>query len=139
MRGRRHQRVPRALLALCFAYGSGAACMSLGGNGLPRANDPAAAAVFAATNVAASVVNRKVTDDCYAACTPGSACNHETGLCERIACSCPADQICERIGTELVCRQPTPRREGAFDAAADGSDASARGDEPGSIGPPRSP
>lgn len=116
----------RPRLVLLLVYLSVSACMPVASNGQTRANDPVGAAVFAASNVAGSAVNRKLTGECYAACTPGSSCNHETGLCERIACACPADQICERIGTEVVCRQAA-HREGALGPVDAGDEA---GEEP---------
>jgi hypothetical protein len=118
------------------AYLGVAACMPVASNGLPRPNDAASAAILAASNAAASVVNRKLTRECYGVCTLGTACNHETGMCDRIPCSCPADQVCENVGTEVVCRQPHIRQEGAMDA---GADDALDGAERHEVGPPRAP
>jgi hypothetical protein len=41
-----------------------------------------AAAVFAATAVGATAINRAVTGDCWAVCSVGWHCNHDTGLCD---------------------------------------------------------
>ncbi len=42
----------------------------------------AGAAIFAGSAVAATAVNRKLTHDCWAVCSPGWHCNHDSGLCE---------------------------------------------------------
>lgn len=41
-----------------------------------------AAALFTATAVGATAVNRAVTGDCWAVCRTGWHCNHDTGLCD---------------------------------------------------------
>ncbi len=43
----------------------------------------AGAALFAGTAVGATAVNRAITGDCWATCSKGWHCNHESGLCER--------------------------------------------------------
>jgi hypothetical protein len=60
-----------------------------------------------ATSVAGSMVNtsvaagvaavRRVEGDCYGPCTPGTACNHVSGLCERAPCGgqCLPGERCE--------------------------------------------
>jgi hypothetical protein len=60
-----------------------------------------------ATTVAGSMVNtsvaagvaavRRVEGDCYTSCTPGTACNHVSGICERAPCGgqCLLGERCE--------------------------------------------
>ena len=43
----------------------------------------AGAAIFAGTAVAATAVNRSLTGECWAVCSPGLHCNHRSGLCEK--------------------------------------------------------
>jgi hypothetical protein len=93
-----------------------------GGGSIGAPNDYVGAAVFAATGLGGAAVNRKLTGDCYANCQAGYYCNHDSGICERKTCECPADQVCERIGGENVCVQPLHRREDE-DAGRDAADA----------------
>jgi hypothetical protein len=93
-----------------------------GDPGVSASNDFVGAAVFAASGVGASVVNRKVTGDCYAACPPGTVCNRETGLCDPRPCSCPADKVCETVGGETLCVHRRPRHELDVDASAEAAD-----------------
>jgi hypothetical protein len=101
-----------------------AACIVQRGRGDPSvggANDYVGAGVLAATGIGASVVHRKITGGCYAACPPGTVCDRDSGLCERRACACPADQVCEVVGGEVVCTQPPRRHESDLDASRDGA------------------
>lgn len=58
-----------------------------------------------AVMVAATGVNRALTKECWAACTPGYVCNHESGLCEPGECqpSCQETQVCARVEGQFVC------------------------------------
>jgi hypothetical protein len=87
------------------------------------ANDYVGGLVFAGTGVAATAVNRKITGDCYANCQAGYACDRDSGLCERIECSCPADQVCEIVGGRKVCTQRRRPPEEPLDAGADAPEA----------------
>lgn len=55
--------------------------------------------------VAATGVNRALTKECWAACTPGYVCNHESGLCEPGECkpTCQEAQVCARVDGQLSC------------------------------------
>ncbi|HEY6725670.1 MAG TPA: hypothetical protein VI197_16665 [Polyangiaceae bacterium] len=55
--------------------------------------------------VAATAANRALTGECWAACTPGHVCDHESGLCVPGECSpaCPDTQTCVRIDGVLMC------------------------------------
>jgi hypothetical protein len=111
----------RASLAVVLLSGV-AACILQRGQKDPAVgspNDFVGAGVYAATGLGAAAVNRKVTGDCYAACTTGYVCNHDTGMCEQRTCMCPADRVCEIVGGEVVCTQPRRAKEGAIDASAD--------------------
>lgn len=107
----RHTRV----LAFTACALTISACILQRGQKVPsagRSNDYVGAAVFAGTGVAAAVVNRKLTGDCYAVCPRGYACDHDSGICERLECDCPADEVCDRVAGEIVCVQP-PHRDQA--------------------------
>ena len=105
----------------CIWQGRGQRDPALGGP-----NDYVGAGVFAATGVGAAVVNRKLTGDCYASCPAGYVCNHDTGVCDRRSCTCPADQVCEIVGGEVLCTQPRRRLESEIDASASEADAAAQ-------------
>jgi hypothetical protein len=107
-----------ALVVASFAF----ACIVQRGQRDPSVsapNDFFGAGVFAATGVGAAIVNRKVTGDCYASCPSGYACNHDTGICERRTCMCPADQVCELVGGRVVCTQSRHRDEADLDASSE--------------------
>ncbi len=87
-----------ALAAGCHVYRG-----SPGPNPFVGQNDPIGAAIFAGSAVGATGVNRAVTHECYSTCPYGTACNHESGMCEKLTCACRADLVCERIGGENVC------------------------------------
>lgn len=55
--------------------------------------------------VAAVAVNRAVTNECWAACTPGYVCDHESGLCVQGECvpRCSDEQVCARLDQKLTC------------------------------------
>ena len=63
------------------------------------------AAVATAVTVVATGVNRKLTGDCWAACTPGHVCERESGLCIRGECSpsCGDHQFCVKLEGQLTC------------------------------------
>lgn len=65
----------------------------------------AQAAAATAVMVAATGVNRSLTGECWAACTPGYVCDHESGLCVRGECSpaCPDTQTCVSLDGVLMC------------------------------------
>lgn len=61
--------------------------------------------------VAATAVNRGMTGQCWGVCSPGYACNRESGLCERGDCDppCAAGMSCALTPTGTECRTtPTP-------------------------------
>ena len=60
----------------------------LAGFNCSDANQQTYAQAAAATSlqVVAVGIHRAVTNDCWARCSPGYLCNHETGLCERGEC-----------------------------------------------------
>ena len=91
---------PLVLGILGFFGGAGAGC---GGNPYTEA------AVATGVAVAATGVHRAITDDCWARCSPGYACNQESGLCEPGECdpSCPAGYMCSVTPTGNEC-QSTP-------------------------------
>lgn len=74
---------------------------------LPRCGGSTEAQAVAATAVmvAATGVNRALTGECWAACTPGHVCDHESGLCVAGECSptCPETQTCVRVDGALMC------------------------------------
>jgi hypothetical protein len=77
--------------------------------GLPLAcggNDYATAAGATAVAVAATGVHRALTGDCWGRCSPGYACNHESGLCVPGECDpiCPAGSSCTVTPTGNDCR-----------------------------------
>jgi hypothetical protein len=106
IRERRLSSLGHTFVLLAFACSLG--CIVQRG----QKNDYLGAAVFAASGVGASVVNRKITGDCYASCPRGYACDHDSGLCEPKDCDCPADQVCEIVGGEKTCTQRRLRHEG---------------------------
>lgn len=55
--------------------------------------------------VVATGVNRAITNECWAACTPGYVCDHESGLCVRGECSprCPDTQVCAQVAEQFSC------------------------------------
>ncbi len=48
---------------------------------------------------------RRANGDCFTICTPGNACNRETGLCEPIPCGgkCAFNERCELLPTGDKC------------------------------------
>ncbi|HYS08633.1 MAG TPA: hypothetical protein VEP66_07800 [Myxococcales bacterium] len=79
-------RLPRLLFCALFLV----ACKT----GSP--NTMLGAATTTALALGASAANR-AAGGCYAICTAGTACNTNTGLCDRLACDgkCAADERCE--------------------------------------------
>ena len=75
--------------------------------GAPGCTAPAStqAAVATAVTVAATAVNRKITNECWAACTPGYVCEHESGLCVKGECQphCRDEQLCSKVSGQLMC------------------------------------
>lgn len=64
-------------------------------------------AVVATAGLLTSVaVNRAITDECWAACSPGYVCDHESGLCVPGECAprCADYQVCVRVAQQLTCR-----------------------------------
>ncbi len=55
------------------------------------------AVVWTAAAGSLSAANR-ARGGCYAYCTPGTVCNPETGICDRLPCDgqCRSDQRCEQ-------------------------------------------
>lgn len=92
MAGGKRQRAALGLMALVLLPACG---------GSTEAQAVAATAVM----VAATGANRALTGECWAACTPGYVCNHESGLCVPGECSpaCPDTQTCVRIDGVLMC------------------------------------
>jgi hypothetical protein len=74
---------------------------------LPTCGGSTEAQAVAATAVmvAATGANRALTGECWAACTPGYVCDHESGLCVPGECSptCPETQTCVRVDGVLMC------------------------------------
>ncbi|HXN82795.1 MAG TPA: hypothetical protein VN883_09975 [Myxococcales bacterium] len=80
---------PPAVIRLCAAVLLLCAC---------SATSTTVAGTVVNTGVAAGVAAvRRVEGDCYTSCTPGNACNHVSGLCERAPCGgqCLPDERCE--------------------------------------------
>ncbi|WP_437786579.1 hypothetical protein [Sorangium sp. So ce1097] len=75
-------------------------------------NDYAGAAATLAAAAGATVAQREVYDICYASCPNGTACNPETGLCERLPCGgkCPADRRCKIVEGKETCVLGEPDR-----------------------------
>lgn len=50
-------------------------------------------------------VNRRADGQCYTVCGPGTACNQQTGYCERLPCGgkCMPGEVCERKGFTERC------------------------------------
>jgi len=69
------------------------------------ASNEVKAVTGAAVMIAATGVNRKLTGECWAACTPGYVCDHESGMCVVGECrpSCPETQACVRMDAGLMC------------------------------------
>ena len=67
-------------------------------------NTLAGAAATTALALGASAANRSA-GGCYAICTAGTACNTNTGLCERLACDgrCAAGETCEETFAGSKC------------------------------------
>lgn len=87
---------------LLIAWGVTAGC---GGNSY------ATAAGATAVTVAATGVHRALTRDCWGRCSPGYACNEQSGLCEPGECdpACPAGYSCRVTPTSSQCRpDPAP-------------------------------
>src|SRR5690606_2755125 len=63
------------------------------------------AAAGAAAMVTATGLNRAMTGECWAACTPGYVCEHDTGLCVPGECSpsCKEEQLCVQLEEQLTC------------------------------------
>lgn len=80
----------------------------VGGCGQP--DKYASAGIAAGIAVAAAGVNRAATDDCWAACQPGEACDHDRGICVRIACraDCPPTHRCVESPRGDRCERITP-------------------------------
>ncbi|WP_437738161.1 hypothetical protein [Sorangium sp. So ce1335] len=75
-------------------------------------NDYAGAAATLAAAAGATVAQREAYDICYASCPIGTACNPETGLCERLPCGgkCPADRRCKIVEGKEACVLGEPDR-----------------------------
>jgi len=54
---------------------------------------------------AGASVARRTEGECYAPCNPGTRCNPDTGLCERIPCGgqCAENQYCDETGLVARC------------------------------------
>lgn len=136
----RMSSLSRSCLAVVLA-GLAAACVAQRGQkdpGIGRQNDYVGAGVFAATAVGAVALHRTLTGGCYASCPEGYVCNHETGICDRRPCMCPADQVCEVVGGQVLCTQPRRRTEHDLDASKR-ADASADADADGAPTVPSPP
>jgi hypothetical protein len=79
----------------------GVSLSGLGCSGSPEQQ----AVVATAAMVAAVAANRALTGECWAACTPGYVCDHESGLCVEGECTprCDEEQVCARVAEQLVC------------------------------------
>ncbi len=55
--------------------------------------------------LAATGINRAITKECWAACSPGYVCDHESGLCVPGECSpsCADTQVCTLVKQHLTC------------------------------------
>lgn len=82
---------------------TGILALALLGHGCASSgNSASAAAVVTATALVASGVSR-ATGGCYAACTPGTRCNPDTGLCEPVDCGgCDDGQVCDAATMRCV-------------------------------------
>jgi len=92
--------LPLALLAL-----------AAGAGGCHASN---AAGAVAITSLAGGVsAVRRANGACYVDCLPGSRCNHETGLCDPLACAgnCASGFVCEETETGSAC---VPREQSAL-------------------------
>ena len=91
----------RAILAV-LALSALSGCRTVG------ANSVIGAAIMTPVAIGSAAVSR-ATGHCYAACTPGTVCNENTGLCERMPCGgfCPPDTLCER-STDRCIAAETP-------------------------------
>jgi len=69
------------------------------------ASNEVKAVTGAAVLIAATGVNRELTGECWAACTPGYVCDHESGMCVEGECrpACPETQACVRMDAGLTC------------------------------------
>ena len=69
------------------------------------ASNEVKAVTATAVTVAAVAANRAITGECWAACTSGYVCDHESGLCVEGECSpaCPETQTCVRVDGVLEC------------------------------------
>jgi hypothetical protein len=72
----------------------------------------AQAALGTGITVAAVGVNRAVTGDCWAQCSPGYLCNEKSGLCERGECypDCEVGSHCVRDARDVTFCAPDATR-----------------------------
>jgi hypothetical protein len=80
-----------ALKILCIVLALTVSCVLIGVAPYP------AAAVMAATGVAAVGANRAITGACWGACIGKTICEHDSGLCVPTPCGgeCRFDEICQ--------------------------------------------
>ena len=102
------RRLGRWTIGLFLGAGLAAAC---GGGNYTGAGIGLGAAVTGAG------LNRAVTGDCWAACTPGYGCDRKRGTCVRVECvpECSADEHCviEADGRTRCLTNPGTFRLGA--------------------------
>jgi hypothetical protein len=86
------------LLAICYGL--------VGCGGSPGGRSYSEAAAATAVAVAATGVHRAITKDCWARCSPGYACNRESGLCQPSECTpeCVAGYTCTVTPTGNTCQ-----------------------------------
>lgn len=81
--------------------------LSFGATLLPAcgASNEVQAVTGTAIMIAATGVNRKLTGECWAACTPGYVCDYDSGMCVEGECRppCPETQACVRMDAGLMC------------------------------------
>lgn len=89
------------------------------------------AALLGATAIGAAAVNRSVSGDCWATCSPGWVCNRESGLCEKVEGQDTGLRFIRRLETDAGATDSTadstlPTAE--LDAGADTDEASPAND-----------
>jgi hypothetical protein len=92
----------------------------------PGVTHSTAGAVFGATAIGATALQRSATSGCWANCQTGTQCDKESGMCVPIPCGgCPADAICvdSPRGEECVHRARETRVDSIIDAGDAGADA----------------
>ena len=96
--------------------------MSCGGAGDYGDSDYGDAAAGLAVGVAGTALHRASTGSCWGRCSPGFACDRESGLCERGDCdpACPGGMSCTLTPMGTECRGDPGLTVDPFDVESTG-------------------